>query len=43
MLQFDSRDLARQVEALGESEIDALPFGAIRLDDTGAVTFFSWS
>jgi len=41
MLQFDSRDLARQVEALGESEIDALPFGAIRLDDTGAVTFFS--
>ena len=41
MLQFDSRDLARQVEALGESEIDALPFGAIRLDDKGAVTFFS--
>lgn len=41
MLQFDSRDLATQVEALGESEVDALPFGAIRLDDKGVVTFFS--
>ena len=41
MLSFDARDLARQVEALGEAEIDALPFGAIRLDDKGAVTFFS--
>lgn len=41
MLQFDARDLAKQVEALGEAEIDALPFGAIRLDDKGAVTFFS--
>lgn len=41
MLSFDARDLARQVEALGEAEIDALPFGAIRLDEKGAVTFFS--
>jgi photoactive yellow protein len=41
MLSFDARDLARQVEALGDAEIDALPFGAIRLNEKGAVTFFS--
>jgi photoactive yellow protein len=41
MPQFDASDLARQVEALDEAGIDALPFGAIRLDDKGMVTFFS--
>jgi photoactive yellow protein len=41
MLQFDTPDLAKRVEALDEAAIDALPFGAIRLDDKGFVTFFS--
>ena len=41
MVQFDARDLAMQVEALDETEIDALPFGAIRLDAKRAETIFS--
>jgi photoactive yellow protein len=38
---FETPDIASQIEKLDEQAIDALPFGAIRLDDKGAVTFFS--
>jgi len=41
MVTFDTPDLAREIEKLDEQSIDALPFGAIRLDRSGAVTFFS--
>ena len=41
MVDFETPDIARQVETLDEAAIDALPFGAIRLDDKGVVTFFS--
>jgi photoactive yellow protein len=38
---FETQDLAKQIETLDEQAIDALPFGAIRLDADGVVTFFS--
>lgn len=38
---YNSRDLARQVEALDDAQIDALPFGAIRLDASGTVRYYS--
>ena len=41
MVSFDTQDLAQQIEELDDKTIDALPFGAIRLDDKGVVTFFS--
>lgn len=40
-IAFERADLARAVEALSEAEIDALPFGAIRLDAAGEVSFYS--
>ena len=41
MVTFETPDLAKQLEKLDTQTIDALPFGAIRLDDKGVVTFFS--
>jgi photoactive yellow protein len=38
---FNDPELALTVETLTEEEIDALPFGAIRLDESGVVRFFS--
>ncbi|HZP86875.1 MAG TPA: PAS domain-containing protein [Burkholderiales bacterium] len=38
---FDTCDLARAVESLEASEIDALPFGVIRLNRDLTVQFFS--
>lgn len=38
---FDTPALARAIEALPESQIDTLPFGAIRLDDQGCVVYYS--
>ena len=41
MVDFDSPDLAAQVEKLRPEQIDALPFGSIRLDPALRVTFYS--
>ena len=41
MVTFETADLAKQIESFDERSIDALPFGVIRLDAGGAVTFFS--
>lgn len=41
MIDFDTPDLAREVEKLSPGQIDALPFGAIRLDAQDRVVFFS--
>lgn len=38
---FDDPALAARVEALPAEAIDRLPFGAIRLDADGVVTFYS--
>jgi photoactive yellow protein len=38
---FDTPDLARHVETLRDDEIDALPFGAIRIDEAGVVRHYS--
>jgi photoactive yellow protein len=38
---FDTPHLAAAVEQLSHDQIDSLPFGAIRLDKNGFVTFFS--
>lgn len=38
---FEDPALASNVETLSESEIDELPFGAIRLDDAGLVQYYS--
>lgn len=38
---FDQPQLARTLESLPPESIDALPYGAIRLDASGRVTFFS--
>ena len=38
---FDTIKLAEAVERLPKEAVDALPFGAIRLDDAGVVTFYS--
>jgi photoactive yellow protein len=40
---FGEPDLAKAVERLSSVEIDALPFGAVRLDARGTVTFYSAS
>jgi len=40
-LDFDDPDLAAKVEALAPEAIDALAFGAVRLDAAGRVTLFS--
>lgn len=39
--EFDTPHLALAVEALSAEAIDSLPFGAIRLDDEGIVTYYS--
>jgi photoactive yellow protein len=38
---FDHPQLARAIEALPGEFVDALPFGAIRLDEDGRVLFYS--
>ncbi len=38
---FDTPRLAEAVERLAPEQVDALPFGAIRLDAGGVVTFYS--
>lgn len=38
---FDQPHLARAIESLRPEEIDALPFGTIRLDEAGRVVFYS--
>ncbi|WP_158043358.1 PAS domain-containing protein [Skermanella pratensis] len=40
-VDFDMPDLAGTIERLPPSEVDGLPFGAIRLDAKGDVTFYS--
>lgn len=41
MIEFDTPRLAIEVEKLTKAEIDALPFGAIRLDRDNRVVFYS--
>jgi photoactive yellow protein len=38
---FDRPDLAHAVEALPHEELDALPFGATRVDETGIVQTYN--
>jgi photoactive yellow protein len=38
---FSDLDLAKAVEALSDEQKHELPFGVIKLDDKGVVTFFS--
>ena len=40
-LDFGTPDLAQAVERMTPGQVDALPFGAIRLDAAGEVTFYS--
>jgi photoactive yellow protein len=40
-LDIDTPDLARRLSAMTPDAIDALDFGAIRLDAAGTVTFYS--
>lgn len=40
-LRLDDERLLERVEQLSFQEIDALPFGVVRLDATGKVTYFS--
>jgi photoactive yellow protein len=40
-LDFDRPDLARAVEALSPEQVDALPFGAIRVDPEGRVVLLN--
>lgn len=43
MLSFHEPRLARRVETLLPEQIDALPFGAVRLDPNGKVLLYSRS
>jgi photoactive yellow protein len=38
---YDVPDLAKAIERLTEAQIDALPYGAIRLDRDGVVQYYS--
>ncbi len=38
---FDDPNLASRIGEMAEAEIDALPFGAVRLDNQQAVVFYS--
>ncbi len=38
---FSDPDLAKAVEALSDEQKHELPFGAIKLDENGVVTFFN--
>ena len=40
-IDFDAPDLATRIEQLSDAERDTLPFGVIRLDREGTVTFYS--
>lgn len=40
-VSFEHPDLAAELEKLTPEEIDALSFGAIRLDETGKITLYS--
>lgn len=40
-ITIDMAGLAEAVERLPKEAVDALPFGAIRLDDAGLVVFYS--
>jgi photoactive yellow protein len=40
-ITIDMDGLAEAVEQLPREAVDALPFGAIKLDDAGLVTFYS--
>lgn len=40
-LPFNEPQLARAAERLSAAELDALPYGAIRLDPAGKVVFYS--
>jgi photoactive yellow protein len=40
-LDFDTGGLAEAVERMRPEEVDALPFGAIRLDAAGQVSYYS--
>jgi len=40
-VDFNAPDLARRVEDLSQSELDALPFGVILIDRHGTVRFYS--
>ena len=40
-VDFDAADLAAQLDALTDSERDALPFGIIQIDREGIVRFYS--
>jgi photoactive yellow protein len=41
VVHFSDSDLAQSVEALSDEQRHALPFGVIKLDANGVVTFFS--
>jgi photoactive yellow protein len=38
---FDDADLAARIEAMSDEQIDALPFGTIRIDADGVVRHYS--
>jgi photoactive yellow protein len=40
-VRFGSKDIDNALSQLGNSEIDRLPFGAIKLDRNGIITFYS--
>ena len=40
-IQFDMRNIAAALESLAAAEIDALPFGVVRLADSGVVSTYS--
>lgn len=42
-LDFDTGHLTEAMQRMRPEEVDALPFGAIRLDAAGKVTFYSES
>lgn len=41
MLSFEASDLSAQMENLEPEQFDALPFGAIKLDENGRVVAFN--
>jgi photoactive yellow protein len=41
LLDFEAMDLATRLAALSQLELDALPFGVVKLDAEGYVTYFS--
>jgi photoactive yellow protein len=41
LLDYNNAKLAQEVESLSEDEVNALPFGAIRLNAEGLVIYYS--